>query len=97
MWPSVLSLAALVCVRAQLDAFLPPSAASATGGELGPATVVSGAPACAAACVADASCASFTLRTQLPTVTCGVRPECYVRALRTRRADAERRERAVPP
>ena len=73
------ALAASAAAASPLDAFLPPQPTVATGGDLQPAFVVSGAEACAAACLANASCISFSLDStqQPPTKTCGIVEECY--------------------
>ena len=74
------ALAAPPASSAPLDAFLAPVADTrSTGGELGAAFVVADAAACAAACLANASCISFTLESsaQPPTKTCGIVEECY--------------------
>jgi hypothetical protein len=66
-----------VSTTAQLTNFLPPQSAICTGGDLTPPFAVTSPDACAAACLENDACASFTLRTAQPTLTCGVRPECY--------------------
>ena len=61
-----------------LAGFAPPQADTAgVLGDLADAFSVPDAPACAAACAANASCASFTLAQPPPLKTCGIQGECY--------------------
>ena len=61
-----------------LPGFAPPQPnAAATGGDLAPAFPVPDAPACAAACAANASCVSFSLAPAPQLRTCGIQGECY--------------------
>ena len=61
------------------DSFLAPVAGSfATGGELAPIAPVASAEACAAACLADDACISFSLMSGAAAFqTCGIAGECY--------------------
>ena len=71
--------AAAAAAAAPLDSFLPPQPTVATGGDLQPPFTVTDADACANACLANASCVSFSLdqTQQPPTKTCGIVEECY--------------------
>jgi hypothetical protein len=85
-WPGVAMRTAafllLAWARAQppppIAGFAPPASDTlATGGDLGASFSVADAPACAAACLANASCVAFTLLPPLALKTCGIIGECY--------------------
>ena len=73
-------LAALLLARAcasPLDSFLPPSAASTSGGSLGAAVPVPDVATCAGACLSSASCIAFSVAPAGAVRTCGIVGECY--------------------
>lgn len=74
-------LATLLCGCAAADpsgSFLPPQVnASASGGELAPATLVTSADECALACLADPQCVSFNVGPPIPAKSCGHVHECW--------------------
>ncbi len=70
--------AAGALAQAPIDGFAPPQAQTlALGGDLGGAFPVPDAPACAAACTANASCVAFSVTPPRALKTCGIVGECY--------------------
>jgi hypothetical protein len=74
----VLSAGSGALAQAPIDGFAPPQPQTvALGGDLGDAFSVDDATACAAACVANASCVAFTVAPPRALKTCGIMGECY--------------------